>query len=338
MNILVTGGAGYIGSHTVFELIESGHSVVIVDNLCNSKQEVISRLEKIIGQSIEFYKTDLRNQEEMDKIFVDHEFDAVIHFAGLKAVGESVNKPLEYYRNNIEATISLLETMSKAGVKSLVFSSSATVYGDTGNPVCREDMPTGQNISNPYGQTKFMIEQIIKDVCAADANFQATLLRYFNPIGAHSSGLIGEDPLGIPNNLMPFIAQVAAGRRKRLSIFGNDYPTPDGTCLRDYIHVVDLAKGHVMALEKIKPGVSIYNLGSGKPTSVLELVNTFTETTGQAVPYEFTARRDGDLAEFYANPTKARQELDWSTERTIEDMCRDTWNWQSKNPQGFSKI
>ena len=335
MNILVTGGAGYIGSHTTVELINHGHSVVIVDNLSNSSKKVIPRIEEITNSPVHFYDIDLCDKEKTNQLFSDHTFDAVIHFAGLKAVGESVKEPLKYYDNNLNSTLSLLDAMLTHGVNKLVFSSSATVYGDPGTVVYTEKLTVGQNISSPYGQTKFMIEQIIKDVCIAHPHFEASLLRYFNPIGAHESGLIGEDPLGIPNNLMPFIAQVATGKREKLSIFGNDYPTPDGTCKRDYIHVVDLAKGHLAALEHLKPGVEAYNLGSGKPTSVLELVNAFQESTGQKIPFEFAPRRNGDLAEFYADPTRAEKQLGWRTEKNIIDMCSDTWNWQSKNPQGY---
>ncbi len=336
MNILVTGGAGYIGSHTVIELLSNGHSVVVVDNLSNSSPESIRRVEKITNKTVPFYAIDVCNTAELDKIFAEHSFDAAIHFAGLKAVGESVKIPLEYYDNNINSSLSLLRVMYKHGVNKLVFSSSATVYGDPGTPKYAETLPVGQNISNPYGQTKYMIEQIIKDFCVANPSFEASLLRYFNPIGAHESGQIGEDPQGIPNNLMPFIAQVASGRREKLSIFGNDYPTPDGTCKRDYIHVVDLAKGHVAALEHLTPGATAYNLGSGNPTSVSELVDTFIEVTGQNIPYEFAARREGDLPEFYADPTKAKKELGWQTEKTIQQMCADTWNWQSHNPKGYN--
>ena len=336
MNIFVTGGAGYIGSHTIIELITRGHSVVVADNLSNSSQESLRRVEKIVNQTIPFYEIDVCDTAELEKIFTEHSFDAVIHFAGLKAVGESVQIPLEYYDNNINSSIALLRVMQKHDVKKLVFSSSATVYGDPGTPKYVETLPVGQNISNPYGQTKYMIEQIIKDFCVANPSFEASLLRYFNPIGAHESGQIGEDPQGVPNNLMPFIAQVASGRREKLSIYGNDYSTPDGTCKRDYIHVVDLAKGHVAALEHLHAGVVAYNLGSGTPTSVSELVSTFIEVTRKDIPFEFAPRRDGDLPEFYADPTKAKTELNWETEKTIEQMCADTWNWQSHNPNGYN--
>lgn len=335
MNIFVTGGAGYIGSHTVIELINAGHSVVVADNLHNSNQESIRRVEQIVDSKIPFYSVDMCNFNALDDIFSKHHFDAAIHFAGYKAVGESVELPLDYYSNNINSSLSLLRAMQKHSVNKLVFSSSATVYGDPGTPKYTETLSVGQNISNPYGQTKYMTEQIIRDFCNANPDFEASLLRYFNPIGAHESGRIGEDPQGTPNNLMPFIAQVASGRREKLMIFGNDYPTPDGTCRRDYIHVVDLAKGHVSALEHLQPGVNAYNLGSGKPVSILELVNAFMRVTGQDLPYEFAPRRDGDLPEFYADPTKAEKELRWKTEKTIEQMCSDTWNWQSKNPNGY---
>lgn len=337
MNILVTGGTGYIGSHTVVELLNEGHAVTIADNLINSSEEVVSRIESITGIRPDFYNINLCDRQETSTLFATHQFDAVIHFAGLKAVGESVQKPLEYYDNNLTSTISLLHAMKEHGVKKLVFSSSATVYGDPGTVKYDESLVTGQKVSNPYGQTKYMIEQIIRDISIADPEFEATLLRYFNPIGAHESGTIGEDPLDVPNNLMPFIAQVATGRREKLSIFGNDYPTEDGTCKRDYIHVVDLARGHVAALTHSKPGATAYNLGSGNPTSVLELVTKFTEVTGQTVPYEFAPRRAGDLPEFYADPSKAQQELSWHTELSIDDMCRDTWNWQKNNPDGYTK-
>lgn len=336
MHILVTGGAGYIGSHTIVELLNGNHSVVAIDNLLNSSQESVRRVEKITNKTVEFYELDLRDTDALEAIFTRHSFDAVIHFAGLKAVGESVKEPLSYYRNNLDSSLSLLEVMQRHSVNKLVFSSSATVYGNPGTPRYTELLPAGQGITNPYGQTKYMIEQIIRDTCAANPSLEATILRYFNPIGAHESGLIGESPIGTPNNIMPFISQVAAGKREKLSIFGNDYPTPDGTCKRDYIHVVDLAKGHIAALNHVQRGVSVYNLGSGRPTSVLELVAAFKKTTSQDIPYEFSARRKGDLAEYYADPRKALEELSWHTERSIEDMCRDTWNWQSKNPNGYS--
>ena len=337
MNILVTGGAGYIGSHTTVELLNAGYRVISIDNLVNSSELVVDRIESITGKRPVFYQIDLTDTEQISDVFSKHDIDTVIHFAGLKAVGESTKQPLRYYRNNIDSTLSLLETMEDHNVRKLVFSSSATVYGDPGVSEYTEDLPVGQSISNPYGQSKYMIEQIIRDFSLSNINFHATLLRYFNPIGAHESGLIGEDPVGIPNNLMPFISQVASGKREHLSIFGNDYPTADGTCERDYIHVVDLAKGHISALENLKAGVSTYNLGSGKPTSVLQLIKAFEKTTGQRIPYSFAPRRPGDLAAFYANPARANRELNWKTTKTIEDMCHDAWNWQKHNPQGFNE-
>lgn len=336
MNILVTGGAGYIGSHTLVELYAAGHTAVVVDNLSNSSEESLRRVEKIVGASIPFIQLNVANRNELDKVFTEHKFDAVMHFAGLKAVGESVQKPLEYYDNNLNSTISLLHEMRKYNVKKLIFSSSATVYGDPGNPKYVETIAVGQKITNPYGQTKYMIEQIIRDVSTADPSLEVSILRYFNPIGAHSSGLIGEDSHSTPNNLMPFIEQVASGRRDTLHIFGNDYPTPDGTCRRDYIHVVDLALGHLAALEHLSTGVTEYNLGSGEPTSILELVNTFIKTTGKNIPYDFAPRRAGDLPEFYADPSKAKAKLGWSVTKTIANACADSWRWQSQNPNGYS--
>jgi UDP-glucose 4-epimerase len=335
MHILVTGGAGYIGSHTLVELLNQGHTAVVIDNLRNSSKEALARVKSITGKAVPLYTFDLENTEKLRDVFNDHSFDAVIHFAGLKAVGESVQKPLLYYRTNIDATLSLLEAMDEFDVRKLVFSSSATVYGSAPTPYS-ESSPTGQGITSPYGQTKYMVEQIIADAALANPDNKFTVLRYFNPIGAHESGLIGEDPRGIPNNLMPLISQVALGQREKLSIFGNDYPTPDGTCIRDYLHVVDLANGHVTALEHLRPGVERYNLGSGKGTSVLELVNTFIATTRQAIPYEFAPRREGDLPEFYADPRKANNILGWKAEKTIEDMCLDTWKWLDMNPNGYS--
>jgi UDP-glucose 4-epimerase len=334
MNILVTGGAGYIGSHTVVELIESGHNVTIVDDLSNSSEIAVDRIGQITGVKPSLFAFDLQDTSRLDEVFASNSFDAVIHFAGLKAVGESVVKPLLYYKTNIDSTLSLLEVMAKHNVRKLVFSSSATVYGSAPIPYS-ESSPIGQGITNPYGQTKYMIEQILRDTGTADSQLEFSLLRYFNPVGAHPSGLIGEDPRGVPNNLMPFVAQVASGKRKELSIFGNDYNTPDGTCIRDYIHVVDLAKGHVAALQNLNPGVNEYNLGSGRGTSVLELVGTFSSVTGQEIPYSFAERRPGDLPEFYADPKKAKIDLSWKTELSIDDMCRDTWRWQSSNPNGY---
>lgn len=322
--ILVTGGTGYIGSHTIIELYAKGYEVDIVDNLFNSKITVLDKIEKITGKRPGFYEVDLRDIESLDKIFAENNYDLVMHFAGLKAVGESVEKPLEYYENNIGGTTNLLKCMHKYGVHKIVFSSSATVYGDPGDPKYVETMETGHGITSPYGKTKYVIEEIIKDYSVADPEFQAAILRYFNPIGNHPSGEIGEDPNGIPNNLMPVIMKVARGEIEELSVYGNDYPTPDGTCLRDYIHVVDLAKGHVAAIAKMKPGISIYNLGSGKPVSVLDMINAFEKASGEKLPRHFAPRRDGDLPEFYADPSKAERELGWKTELTVDDAMRDT--------------
>lgn len=322
MRVLLTGGTGYIGSHTAIELIQQGYEVSILDNLFNSKEEVLDKIEEITGTRPEFFKVDLLDREKVFEVFNLNRFDLVIHFAGLKAVAESVEKPLEYYKNNVCGTVNLLNAMLEHGVNKIIFSSSATVYGDPGDPKYVETMETGHNLANPYGRTKYMIEEILKDTCTANPDFEAVLLRYFNPIGNHSSGLIGEDPNGIPNNLMPIIMQVLRGERERLSIYGNDYPTPDGTCLRDYIHVVDLARGHVAAIDKMLPGVQIYNLGSGRPHSVLEIVTTLERISGKKLPVEFTDRRVGDLAEFYADPTKAERELGWKTELTIEDAIK----------------
>ena len=316
MNILVTGGTGYIGSHTIVELIANGHEVSVVDNLANSSVGVISRIKKITGKEPKLYTFDLCDKEATSNLFKKNSFDAVIHFAGLKAVGESVQLPLTYYENNLLSTISLLNAMLDNDVDRLIFSSSATVYGSTDTTRYRETLPAGHDISNPYGRTKYMIEEMIKDIGNANDSFEATILRYFNPIGAHESGEIGENPLGLPNNLMPFITQVATGKREELLIFGNDYPTEDGTCKRDFIHVVDLARGHVAALKKSSPGTHIYNLGSGIPTSVLQLVNTFSSISGKSIKYRFTSRREGDLAEFYADPSKAELELGWKVEKS----------------------
>ena len=335
MHILVTGGAGYIGSHTTIELLNAGHSVEIIDNLSNSNQEVVHRVQELTGKKVLLHVFDLEDKAQTRKVFESTNFDAVIHFAGLKAVGESTQKPLRYYRTNLDSTLTLLEVMQEHGVKRLVFSSSATVYGDAPIPYT-ETSVAGQGITNPYGQTKYMIEQILKDATHADQENQFTVLRYFNPIGAHISGRIGEDPTGIPNNLMPYITQVATTKRERLSIFGNDYDTIDGTGVRDYIHVTDLAKGHLAALEQGRRGWSAYNLGSGKGTSVLELVHAFEKATGISIPYEYAPRRPGDLPEYYANVEKALRELHWKTEKTIEDACADSWRWQSQNPNGYS--
>lgn len=324
MKILLTGGTGYIGSHTAVELLGQGEDVELMDNLFNSKIEVLDKIEEITGRRPKFHQVDLLDEKAMDEMFANGEYDLVIHFAGLKAVGESVEKPLEYYKNNVGGTVNLLNCMRKYNVKKLIFSSSATVYGDPGEPKYVETMETGRNLANPYGKTKYVIEEMIKDLAFAWQEFEATILRYFNPIGNHESGLLGEDPNGTPNNLMPIIMKVAKGEITQLLIYGNDYPTPDGTCLRDYIHVVDLAKGHVAAIGKMVPGVSVYNLGSGKATSVLEMVKAFEDASGEKLPYEFTARREGDLAEFYADPGKAERELGWKTELSIENAMRDT--------------
>lgn len=334
MKVMLTGGAGYIGSHTAVELVNAGHSVVIVDNLANSAAEAVKRVEEITGATIPFYKIDVRERDALREIFAAQTPDAVIHFAGLKAVGESTEQPLMYYRNNIDSTLTLLEVMDEYDVRQLVFSSSATVYGSAPIPYV-ETESAGQGITNPYGRTKYFIEEIIRDVAAATPTNKFTILRYFNPIGAHESGRIGEDPTGIPNNLMPFITQVAAGKRDKLSVFGNDYATPDGTCKRDYIHVVDLARGHMAALEHLQPGTHVYNLGSGTATSVLELVRAFTSASGIDIPYEFAPRRAGDLPEFYADAHKAASELGWHTEKTLEEACADSWRWQSQNPDGY---
>ena len=334
MKLLVTGGAGYIGSHTVIELIAKGHDVVVIDNLSNSSIEALRRVEEITGRTIPFYEADVRDQNALDNIFAAGDIDAVIHFAGLKAVGESVEKPLLYYQNNLDSTLVLLAAMQAHGVKKLVFSSSATVYGSAPVPYA-EGAVVGQGITNPYGKTKYFIEEIIRDVSAADEEFEATILRYFNPIGAHPSGRIGEDPSGIPNNLMPYITQVATGRREKLNVFGGDYDTKDGTGVRDYIHVDDLAEGHVAAIEHSKPGFTAYNLGSGVGVSVLELVRAFEEASGQNIPYEIVDRRAGDLPEFYALVDRAREELGWTVKRSIEDACADSWRWQSQNPKGY---
>ena len=336
MSILVTGGAGYIGSHTCLELLKAGYEVVVADNLCNSSEEAVRRVEKIAGKPVKFYQADILDREALNKIFDTEEIDSVIHFAGLKAVGESVAKPLEYYHNNITGTLILCDVMRNHGVKNIVFSSSATVYGDPAFVPITEDCPKGQ-ITNPYGQTKSMLEQILTDFHVADPEWNVVLLRYFNPIGAHESGLIGEDPKGIPNNLVPYIAQVAVGKLQCLGVFGNDYPTHDGTGVRDYIHVVDLAVGHVKALKKIeeKAGVCIYNLGTGKGYSGLDVVKAYEKACGKEIKYEIKPRRPGDIATCYADASKAREELGWEAERGIEEMCADSWRWQSANPDGY---
>ena len=344
MNIIVTGGAGFIGSHTLIELITAGHSVAIVDNLINSNPLSLRRVETIIGQKVPFYKVDIRDREGLSRVFALHEFDCCIHFAGLKAVGESVVKPWEYYENNINGTLVLLDVMRKHGCKNIIFSSSATVYGNPAEVPITETCPKG-HCTNPYGQTKSMLEEILIDMHTADVKmvdpnpWNVVLLRYFNPIGAHASGLIGEDPNGIPNNLMPYITQVAVGKLDKLHVFGDDYATPDGTGVRDYIHVVDLAKGHVKALKAIKEncGVAIYNLGTGRGYSVLELVHAFEQVSGVAIPYVIEDRRPGDIAVCYSDPIKAKRELGWKAQYDIYDMCRDSWNWQKKNPEGYGK-
>ncbi len=335
MKILVTGGAGYIGSHTCVELLNENYEVVVIDNLCNSSEKSLNRVKKITGKDLVFYKTDLLDKDGLIPIFQDHKVDAVIHFAGLKAVGESVDIPLTYFHNNITGTLNLLEVMAAANVKNMVFSSSATVYGDPASLPIKEDFPL--SVTNPYGRTKLMIEEILKDLYVSDNEWNIALLRYFNPVGAHESGTIGEDPNGIPNNLMPYIAKVAIGALDRLSVFGNDYDTPDGTGVRDFIHVVDLAQGHIKTLPKLftNPGVVTYNLGTGNGFSVLEMVKGFEKASGQKVSYQITDRRPGDIAACYADPSKAREELGWTARKTLEDMCQDTWKWQKNNPDGF---
>jgi len=333
--LLVTGGAGYIGSHTIIELIDSGYEVVVVDNLSNSSKESIHRVERITKSKIPFYNIDVRNAFELEKVFNKYHFDAVIHFAGLKSVGESVSRPIEYYDNNIGSTLVLLKMMVKHNVKKLVFSSSATVYGTPSELPLKETSRVGVGITNPYGQTKFMIEQILQDISISDNSMKITILRYFNPIGAHESGMIGEDPNNIPNNLMPYISQVAVGKLEKVGVFGKDYNTPDGTGVRDYIHVVDLAKGHVAALGHISPGVSIYNLGTGRGTSVFELIDAFSRAAGKDIPYKILPRRLGDISSCYATSAKANKELGWVAQKTINGACIDSWRWQSKNPNGY---
>ena len=338
MNVLVTGGAGYIGSHTCVELLQRDMGVVVVDNLVNSSPKAIERVEQITGKHVDFYVKDVRDREAMNAIFEKHQIDCVIHFAGLKAVGESVAMPLEYYDNNLFSTVTLCEVMRDHGVKNIVFSSSATVYSGDNEMPLREASRTGM-CTNPYGWTKYMSEQILRDTAKSDNDWAIVLLRYFNPIGAHSSGLIGEDPRGIPNNLMPFISQVAIGRREYLNVFGDDYDTPDGTGVRDYIHVVDLARGHVAAINYMQQhkGESVFNLGTGNGYSVLDMVHAFEKVTGRKVPYRIAPRRPGDLATVYASPDKSAELLGWKAEYGLEDMCRDTWAWQSKNPMGYGE-
>ena len=336
MKIALMGGAGYIASHTIIELYKAGHSVVAVDNLVNSCEESLKRVAQIVGQEVPFVKADVRDAAAMDSLFKSHKIDACIHFAGLKAVGESVQKPLEYYENNMNATFVLLKAMRENGVKNIIFSSSATVYGNPAEIPITENCPKG-DITNPYGQTKSMLEQVLMDVQKADNAWNVVLLRYFNPIGAHPSGRIGEDPNGIPNNLMPYISQTAVGLRKELGVFGNDYPTPDGTGVRDYIHVCDLAAAHVAALQAIDKqcGLAIYNIGTGHGYSVLDVVNAFEKVNGVKVPYVIKPRRAGDIATCYCDPTKANNELGWKARYGIEEMCRDAWNWQKNNPKGY---
>ena len=334
--ILVTGGAGYIGSHTCVELLNSGYNVVVFDNLYNASKESLRRVEKITGKKVKFYEADMRNKAAMEKIFAENKIDAVIHFAGLKAVGESVQKPLMYYDNNITGTLVLLEVMGKAGCKKIVFSSSATVYGDP------ERLPIDEecrlSVTNPYGSTKLMLENIMRDLYVADNTWNIILLRYFNPVGAHESGLIGENPRGIPNNLTPYIAQVAGGKLKEINVFGNDYPTPDGTGVRDYIHVVDLAKGHIAALNKVRTsGVHVYNLGTGNGYSVLDVIHAFEKACGKKLPYKICPRRAGDISSCYARADKALKELGWKAELGIEEMCASLWKWQTMNPDGYEK-
>ncbi len=337
MNVLVTGGAGFIGTHTVVELLNKGYNVIVIDNLCNANREALNRVEQITGKKVVFYENDVRDRAALELIFTAHSIDWVIHFAGLKAVGESVQKPIEYYDNNLVSTLVLVETMKKFGVKKIVFSSSATVYGDPAELPLKETTELHPT-TNPYGATKVMQENILKDLFTSDNEWTVALLRYFNPVGAHESGLIGEDPKGIPNNLMPYVAQVASGKLKQIGVFGNDYPTPDGTGVRDYIHVVDLARGHVAAIEHLtKAGVYIYNLGTGIGYSVLDMIKAFSKACGRELPYEIKPRRAGDIATCYASAEKAAKELGWRAEYDLETMCRDQWNWQKNNPNGYNK-
>ena len=335
MKILTTGGAGYIGSHTCLELLQAGHEVVAVDNLSNSKAESLKRVQEIAGRSLSFYRTDLLDRTALASVFRSHEIEAVLHFAGLKAVGESVRIPLRYYHNNITGTVILCEVMKEFGVKTVVFSSSATVYGNPPTVPITEDFPVSP--TNPYGRTKLIIEEILRDLQAADRGWRVALLRYFNPVGAHESGRIGEDPNGLPNNLFPYVAQVAVGKLKEVEVFGNDYPTPDGTGVRDYIHVVDLARGHLQALEKLRtgPGVVTYNLGTGRGYSVLEAIAAFSQACGKPIPHRIVGRRPGDVASSYTDPTLAQRELGWRATRGLAEICADTWRWQSGNPSGY---
>lgn len=336
VKVLVTGGMGYIGSHTCVQMIDAGMEPIILDNLCNAKEKVLDRIEMISGLAPVFYQGDVRDEALLDSIFAEHDIKAVIHFAGLKAVGESVAKPLEYYDNNVNGSLVLARSMRKAGVKNIIFSSSATVYGDPASVPITESFPTGAT-TNPYGRSKYMVEECLSDLFNADPSWSITLLRYFNPVGAHPSGLMGEDPQGIPNNLMPYIAQVAVGRREKLAVYGNDYSTPDGTGVRDYIHVMDLADGHLAALTQVgqKSGLHIFNLGTGKGSSVLDMVEAFSQACGKAVAYEICPRRAGDIAECWASTEKAERELGWKATRSVKEMTEDTWRWQVANPQGY---
>ena len=336
MRVLVTGGAGYIGSHTCIELINAGHNLVVVDNLSNSDKEALLRVEQIVGQAIEFHQVDICDAEALDSVFKGRDIEAVVHFAGLKAVGESVEQPLRYYHNNVYGTLCLCEVMARHNVYDLVFSSSATVYGDPASVPIDESFPL--SATNPYGRSKLMIEEILRDLYVSDSRWNTVLLRYFNPVGAHSSGRIGEDPNGIPNNLMPYISQVAVGKLEQLSVFGDDYPTVDGTGVRDYIHVVDLALGHIKAVEKLadKPGAVAYNLGTGRGYSVLEMVAAFEKASGRKIPYQIVARRPGDVASCYAEPSLAAKELGWSAIRDVDQMAMDSWRWQQQNPDGYA--
>lgn len=335
MNVLVAGGAGYIGTHTVIELLKNGHRPIVADLFTNSSPEAIRRVEKITGEKIRCIKADLTNENAVNDIFKNEDIDAVMLFSGHKAVGESVEKPLMYYKNNLGVALTVTEIMQKYGVCKLIFSSSCTVYGDPTELPIKESSPIGTGLTNPYGKTKFVIEEILRDIAVSDPSWQIAILRYANPIGAHKSGLIGEDPNGPPQNILPYISQVAVGKRKKLLIFGDDYDTPDGTGVRDYIHVVDLARGHIAALEHLKPGAEAYNLSTGNPVSVFEIMHTFEEASGKKIPYKVIERRPGDIATAYMDPTKANKELEWKAEKTLEDCCADSWRWQSLNPQGF---
>ena len=336
MNILLTGGAGYIGSHTLVELLANGHSPIVVDNLNNSSEEALRRVEQITGSSIPFYNLTVQDEPALRAVFEQHSFDAIIHFAGYKAVGESVEQPLKYYTNNIDSTLVLMKVAQEFGVNKIIFSSSATVYGDSTELPLKETSQTGIGITNPYGRTKYMLEEILRDIATANPALEVTLLRYFNPVGAHESGLIGEDPNGAPQNLLPFVSQVAVGKREKVFVFGDDYDTIDGTGVRDYIHVVDLARGHVAALEHSQPGTHIYNLATGRGTSVLELIHAFETACGKQIPYEIVERRPGDVASSYADPTLAKQALGWTAQYTIDDICASSWKWQSQNPDGYN--